>query len=147
MTNLRSNKGINVFSNETKIIKEHAGQQCELNLTIAADQNGTLHLAANHDLNKSLQIKIDTSRGSLAMDSSTVGKKKKKKYGTTRTVALPTHKDLKLQVFLDHSLAEIFVNDGRHVLTLRYFADQSQQTIAFDHAINSTGTLYQLKNI
>ena len=147
MTNLRSNKGINVFSNETKIINEHAGQQCELNLTIAADQSGTLHLAANHDLSKSLQIKFDTNRGSLAVDRSTVGESVAEKYGTTRSVVLPTHEDLKLQVFLDHSLAEIFVNDGRHVLTLRYFADQSQQTISFDHAINSTGTLYQLKNI
>lgn len=147
MANLRDTKGINVFSNETQIISNHAGQQCELNMTIAADQAATLHLVANPKLSKSLQVKFDTAEGSLTVDRSTVGQPVAEKYGTTRSIKLPAHEDLQLQIFLDHSLAEIFVNNGEHVLTLRYFADQSQQQIAFDHFVNTTGALYQLKNI
>ena len=147
MTNLRDPKGTKVFSNRTSIIDDHAGQQCELNLTISADQTGDLHLAANDDLSASLQIQFDTTAGKLTVDRSHVGSAVAEKYGTTRSIKLPAHHDLKLQIFLDHSLAEIFVNDGEQVLTLRYFADQQHQKIAFAQPINATGSLYQLKNI
>lgn len=147
MTNLRDTKSIQVFSNETTVISKNAGQQCELNMTIAADQSATLYLAADEDLSHSLQVRFDTDQGSLTVDRGTTGLSVAEKYGTSRTIQLPAHNDLQLQIFLDHSLAEIFVNNGQHVMTLRYFADQHHQTISFDHSVNSTGTLYQLKNI
>lgn len=146
MSTLRDPHGTTVFSNETTVINDHAGQQCELKLTIAAGQQGTLHLAADDNLKASLQIQFDTDQGLLTVDRGQTGTPVNTKYGTTRAVQLPVNEDLKLQIFLDHSLAEIFVNDGRHVLTLRYFADQSHGKIAFDTPINATGTLYHLLN-
>lgn len=147
MSNLRNTKGTTMFADETTVIDEHAGQQCELKLTINADQSGVLHMVGDAQLTHSLQIKFNTENGRLTVDRSTVGLPVAEKYGTTRSIDLPAHQDLKLQVFLDHSLAEIFVNDGEHVLTLRYFADQSHCKMAFDHPTKATGSLYQLKNI
>lgn len=147
MTTLRDAKGTKVFSNETTVIDKHAGQQCELKMTIASEQTGTLHLAASDDHKASLQVQFDTATGQLTVDRSKVGQPVAEQYGTTRSIKLPAHQDLQLQIFLDHSLAEIFVNDGAHVLTLRYFAQPDHQAIAFDHPVNATGSLYQLKNI
>ncbi|WP_295731260.1 sucrose-6-phosphate hydrolase [uncultured Limosilactobacillus sp.] len=147
MTDLRDFKGTKVFSGHTTVIAGQGGQQCELQLTIDDNQSGTLHLAASDDLQTSLKVKFDTSAGTLTVDRSAVGQGVAEKYGTTRSISLPQHHALKLRIFLDHSLAEIFVNDGAKVLTLRYFADQSHHKIAFDQPVNATGSLYQLKNI
>ena len=55
--------------------------------------------------------------------------------------------DVKLNIYIDHSLIEIFVNDGENVLTGRYFADQAHSKIAFDKKINFNGKLWNMKTI
>lgn len=146
MASLRDPQKTTVFSNQTTVINPAAGQQYELKLTIAKGQHGNLHLAANQQLTTGLQIKFDTEKGLLTVDRSHCDQAVNVKYGTTRSVKLPAHQDLQLQIFLDHSLAEIFVNKGRHLLTLRYFTNQSDGQVAFDSPINATGTLYHLLN-
>ena len=42
-----------------------------------------------------------------------------------------SHHKLSLDIFVDHSICEIFINGGEQVMTLRFFAPQAQTMIAF----------------
>lgn len=114
-----------------QLIKSHAGQQYELKITFAHNQEGTLHLAGDHCLKQSLRLKFNTGKNAfLEIDRSFAGQPVNETYGKTRKIKLPNGKDLDLQIFIDHSLAEVFVNNGEHVMTLRFFADQKNDKIA-----------------
>ncbi|GAA3634256.1 sucrose-6-phosphate hydrolase [Lactobacillus hamsteri] len=131
----------------SQLIKENSGNQYELELEIAADQIGNLHLAANDDLSQSLRIAFDTQNGTLTLDRSKSGKKVAIDHGEQRTVSLAKNSKLRLNIFIDHSLAEIFVNDGEHVLTGRFFADPSHQKISFDKDIDYNGKFWKMDTI
>ena len=130
-----------------KTIKENTTGQYELKLNISANQTGTLHFAANDDLSESLQIKFDTNDGKLTLDRAQAGKKVAVDYGTTRSTSFTPHEDLKLDIFVDHSLVEIFVNGGEHVLTGRFFTDPVNQRINFDQDTYYQGTFYNMETI
>ena len=68
-------------------------------------------------------------------------------YGSTREINLPVNEAVKLRIFLDHSLVEIFVNDGAQVMTGRYFTRQSDQVVAFDQPTQVHGSLWQLNKM
>ncbi len=63
----------------------------------------------------------------------------------------PDQQALDLEIFIDHSLCEIFVNGGEHVLTLRFFAEAGNKQIALtsptEAALNYRGTFWKLKSI
>ena len=130
-----------------QVVSENAGQQYELELTIKAGQKGNLYLAANDDLSSGLKISFDTKNGQLILDRSIAGQKVAVDYGENRTAPLQPDSDVKLNIYIDHSLIEIFVNDGENVLTGRYFADQAHSKIAFDKNINFNGKLWNMKTI
>ena len=81
------------------------------------------------------------------MDRAQDGKKVAVDYGTTRSTSFTPHEDLKLDIFVDHSLVEIFVNGGEHVLTGRFFTDPVNQRIKFDQDTNYQGTFYNMEMI
>ncbi|WP_103661767.1 sucrose-6-phosphate hydrolase [Lactobacillus sp. HT06-2] len=130
-----------------KLIQTNAGGQYELELTIAANQMGTLHLAANSDLSQSLQVKFDTTKGQLTLDRKQAGKQVAVDYGTSRTLTLPKQEAVKLNIFVDHSLVEIFVNDGEQVLTGRFFTEPQDQLITFDQETEHEGTFWKMETI
>ena len=138
---------LNEKETTNQVIAEKAGQQYELKLTIKANQKGSLHLAANTNLTSSLQINFDTKHGKLILDRSKTDRPVSVDYGETRETTLAESHDLKLDIFIDHSLIEVFVNDGEAVLTGRYFEDQANTKLAFDHAVDYSGKLWQMKTI
>ncbi|RYM02848.1 sucrose-6-phosphate hydrolase [Sporolactobacillus sp. THM7-7] len=101
----------------------------EIKLEVAAGQTGHLLLAAGPDRQTGLDIRFDTERGRLSVDRSKAGTRFAEAYGTVRSVSLPEKQALTLDVFFDHSVCEIFVNDGERVLTLRLFPDKGQTGI------------------
>lgn len=127
----------------------NASHHAEMNLDIAANQTGVLHLVADKNHNHSLKIKFDTTTGKLVVDRSNVGITFAEKFGQTRSISLPANQAMHLEIFWDGSLAEIFVNGGRHVMTLRYFAkDLASQTtvgIESDNPVEFSGTYWKLK--
>lgn len=128
----------------------HAGQQYELKLNLAADQTGNLLLVSDGTEAHSLQLKFDTNEaGYLIVDRSNVGEKFAIAYGETREIALNTHQALNLDIFIDHSVCEIFVNGGEKVMTLRFFAPQQQTMIAFagQNTIEYSGSYLSLSNM
>lgn len=68
------------------------------------------------------------------------------KYGQTRSVDLDANKEVKLDIFVDHSLIEIFVNDGEHVVSGRFFAN-TKNAIKFDQKINYDGKFWNMESI
>jgi beta-fructofuranosidase len=50
-----------------------------------------------------------------------------------------------LQIFVDTSSIEIFVNDGEYVLTTRVYPEEGQDTIAFESKAEGTITYWDLK--
>lgn len=147
-TPLQAAKKVNA---KQQIIAE-SGEQYELKLTLDTDQNGTLHLAGNDDLSQSLKLEFSTGKDAyLTVSRADIGARFATEFGTTRTIALPDQKALDLEIFIDHSLCEIFVNGGEHVLTLRFFAETGNKQIALtsptEAALNYRGTFWKLKSI
>ena len=134
--------------NEKEISDENkASQQYEAELTIKAGQKGSLYLAANDNLTSGLKLDFDTENGTLILDRSNAGQKVSVDYGETRQANFEANTDLKLNIFIDHSLIEIFVNHGEEVLTGRYFADQYNTKLAFAQKTHYNGKLWQMKTI
>lgn len=134
--------------NDEKIISQKAGKQYELKLHLAAGQVGKLHLASNEDLSASLVVDFNTAQDAkLTIDRASSGPAVNPDYGATRTIELNANQDLDLDIFVDGSLCEIFINDGRHVATLRFFAPSSNQKIAFDKDTKYTGRLWSMNSI
>lgn len=137
---------------EKQLLVAESGEQYELKLTLESDQNGTLHLAGNKDLSQSLELEFETGKDAkLTVSRKNSGKEIAAEFGTTRTIDLPEHSSLDLDIFVDHSLCEIFVNGGEKVMTLRFFADQGQKQIALTSpkasAVDYQGTFWKLKSI
>ena len=128
-----------------------SGEQYELKLTLDPDQKGTLHLAGNADLSQSLDLEFSTGADAhLTVSRANAGAQFATEFKTTRTLELLADQKLELDIFVDHSLCEIFVNGGEHVMTLRFFADVGPKQIALTAAqakLNYRGTFWKLKNI
>lgn len=140
---LRKNEQL--FVNERELT-DHASQQYELKLKIAANQKSKLYLQANDNLSENIQLLFDTEAGKLILDRSHAGKVSVD-YGTSREITLPKNQDLDLDIFVDHSLIEVFVNGGQHVLTGRFFTNETSQKIKFADNTNYQAVLWQMKTI
>lgn len=126
MTSLRRSAGEAQVANQTTIVPA-SNNQYELAVKIAANQQGSLQLAAGEGYH--LDLNFDTAAGQLTIDRGPSGASVNADYGTTRQTMLPAGHELFLRVFVDHSLCEIFVNDGAHVFTLRFFAPDQATAI------------------
>ena len=119
-------------------------------MNLAANQTGNLLLVSDGTTAHSLQLKFDTNdEGYLIVDRSNVGEKFATSYGETRQILLNTHQALTLDIFIDHSICEIFINGGEKVMTLRFFAPQQQTMIAFagQNTIKYSGSYLSLSNM
>lgn len=120
-------------SDQRQTLVADAGQQYELELQLPANQAGNLLLAGSKTTNSGIKINFSTGKAAkLVVDRADAGQQFAKKYGQKRRIELKNNEALKLTIFIDHSVCEIFINDGQNVLTLRYFAPQEQTEIAFN---------------
>lgn len=130
-----------------KLITSNSSRQYELKLKIAAGQNANLYLNANDDLKDGLILNFSTDKDAHLTIDRSQGPATNPDYGTSRTITLTDNQDLDLDIFVDGSLCEVFVNDGRHVMTLRFFVGDEDRTISFDKNINYTGKLWGMHSI
>lgn len=96
----------------------------ELTLSVPAGQDANLVLFANAD-KKGLNIQIDREAGRLTVDRSGLAHRFDLEHGESRDLELPEG-ETKLQIFIDQSTFEIFINDGEFVLSGRAFPGQDQ---------------------
>lgn len=130
MKSLRLTDQEQTVENKQEIVGK-GDNQYELQTTIKAGQHGCLQLAAG-DKEHHLDVNFDTAAGKLSVDRGQSGAAVNPKYGSQRSVALPAGRDLKLDIFVDHSLCEIFVNGGKSVITLRFFAPTDNTAVRMD---------------
>ena len=93
----------------------------ELDLTIDATSKGSLQLFSDIKQNYSLTLHFDTINGKLILDRGKLHLPFAQDYGTTRKLDLEKNKSLHLQIFVDASICEIFINDGAQTMTSRVF--------------------------
>lgn len=118
----------------------------ELQLEFPINTTGTVTLFANREKNHGLTLTFDTEHGKMEIDRSQTANPFAEEYGNTRTFTI-AKKALHLQIFVDTSVVEIFVNDGEQVATARYFPGEKETgiTLRSDHA--GSGQLWPLRQI
>lgn len=98
----------------------------ELHLEVAAESKGRLSLFADAKGEHGLDLRFDTKIGQLVLDRSRVSRPFAENYGLTRTLTLLPKQALRLEIFVDQSLCEIFINDGAQTMTTRIFPEISE---------------------
>ncbi|MBA2795835.1 sucrose-6-phosphate hydrolase [Streptococcus porcinus] len=86
-------------------------------LTLFADANG-----------QGLAITIDTQEGWMSLDRSQSSNRFAEHFGTKRSCQIPKE-DVTLNIYVDQSIVEIFINNGQFVLTSRYFPEETASAI------------------
>lgn len=151
IANLRyAGKSLRQKNADRDVIMQHAGGQYELKLSISANSQATLHLAGDITLSQSLNLNFKTGKNAyLELDRTNCGIVFNEKFGTTRKIKLPDHHRLELDIFVDHSVIEIFINNGRHVITARFFTEpqNDQITLSSSSPIDYYGTFWKLASI
>lgn len=118
------------LNQQSQVIVKDSAPAYELDIDLSGEGSCQLALADNGT--QSLDLNIDFQSGVLTLDRGHSGVPFAEKYGTTRSTTIPKSKPVHLQIFVDHSIAEIFVNHGRKVLTTRFFPNDDQTQISLE---------------
>lgn len=139
-------RAINLENQITIIDEASIINQYELQLSIEADQKSTLYFASNPNNTSCIKLNINTIDGEICLDRSNCSLPFARDYGQTRHVKVAPHQALSLDIYVDHSICEIFVNHGEKVLTARFFMNPHFTCINFtpNKKIRYTGTWWQL---
>ncbi len=105
-----------------------AGQyELELELSdIDADSFGVILFASE---NEGLVLEFDRSRQTVYLNREKFEAAFGGEYGFVRSSELKIHDKVKVQVFADRSIAEVFINDGEVVFTARVFPKEESKGI------------------
>lgn len=113
----------------------------ELEITVPAESKSELVLLADQ-AGRGLRLEIDTQNGLLTLDRSQAGEQYALDFGQTRECPL-TKAETTLNIFIDKSIFEIFINKGEKVLSGRVFPNADQSGIRLTEG-PMTGTYYAL---
>lgn len=134
------------FLNKTTLQFTPKKNQYELQLEMTTLGTGQFTLFASETQNDGLTITFDTHHGKMKIDRSQVGSPFGEEFGTNRTFSI-AKKPLSLQIFVDQSVVEIFINGGQQVATLRVFPfeEQTRVHLQADHPFSTH--LWSLRNM
>lgn len=117
------------ISQQPLTLAEETTNCYEMHLDFSANSQGKLHLYSDTQQDHSFIIDFDTKNGMISVDRSHVSNPFAQEYGTTRTLTIDKNESLSLQIFVDHSVCEIFVNGGQAVLTARVFPNHEEKNV------------------
>ncbi|KAF1297808.1 sucrose-6-phosphate hydrolase [Enterococcus sp. JM4C] len=132
------------FENNEAFFYDSQTNCYELNLTFEEGAVGTLTLFSHPEQNQGLMINFDSKHGKIKIDRSLAGVPFAEDYGQTREFSIKKQA-LSLQIFVDSSVVEVFINEGQEVATMRAFPSTEQTGFQIDCSTNYTGTLWQLR--
>ena len=129
-------------------------QQCEINVSMGISKDATAGLRIAAGNNQYLEIGYNSKKKVLYIDrSKTANQAFNKKFEKMSTYEIPYsfNGNLKLQVFFDKSIAEIFINDGERIFTTQFFPNENDNGIEF-FCTSKFGSLaycyvYEIKSI
>ncbi|GAA3009488.1 sucrose-6-phosphate hydrolase [Tetragenococcus solitarius] len=133
------------LASETKSWKEIDFRSYELKMTVQLKKRGKTGLKFRVGENEEVLFYYDTDEQKLVLDRSKGGKLATKAYGVTRKCDFKTT-NFNLQMFVDESSAEIFVNGGQEVFSTRLFNQPSSNGIEFfsEGQADITATIWQI---
>ena len=120
-------QSLNVTSNP-KTINEMTGTHYELIMKINDNQSNTFHIDLRQSEDERTRLTYDATSQQLTLDRSKSGELPNGVDGTSRTTKL-TNPLSTLQIFVDTSSIEVFINDGERVMTARIFPKDSSDQI------------------
>ena len=120
-------QSLNVTSNP-KTINEMTGTHYELIVKINDNQSNTFHIDLRQSEDERTRLTYDATSQQLTLDRSKSGELPNGVDGTSRTTKL-TNPLSTLQIFVDTSSIEVFINDGERVMTARIFPKDSSDQI------------------
>lgn len=129
------------------ILIEETDNCYEMILEFPADSQGKLHVFADQELNHSLIIDFDTKNGMIKMDRTNAGSPFAQEYGTTRSVLIEKNQPLTLQLFVDQSVCELFINEGQQVVTARVFPDEGADRLLIEGTGSYAGDFWRLRKM
>lgn len=134
---------------DSNVLVAGTGSRYELKITIDAGQKGILHLARNAANGHSLKLSFDTAGGTMTLDRSDSGRVFATEFGTTRTTDIEAGAALDLDVFVDSSLCEIFINGGKKTMTARFFPEPGEKSIELETGDDARyhGTFWKMQSI
>ena len=121
--------------------KAQTNNTYELEVTVKANSKAELILFADKD-GKGLSLTVDTENAQVVLDRSQAGQQYATEFGTSRSCQIDNH-DITLNIFVDKSIVEIFINKGEKVFTSRVFPDTDQTGITVKSG-SISGTYYEL---
>ncbi|MBL7730855.1 MAG: glycoside hydrolase family 32 protein [Chitinophagaceae bacterium] len=107
-------------------------QQCEIDVSLTPVENGQTGIRIAAGNGKHLEIGYDDKNQVLYLDrSKTANQAFNKEFEKRSRFEIPYQPKgrLRLRIFFDHSIAEVFVNDGERVFTAQLFPDETDNGI------------------
>lgn len=120
---------INQLHGQPQVLEEKSetSNAYHLQVIIPAQSQKELLLMADACGN-GFAIAVDTETGNLTLDRSMSKHGFAEAYGTKRSCQI-LKEDVTLNIYVDQSIIEVFVNDGQAVLTSRYFPENGASAI------------------
>ncbi|AMB96160.1 sucrose-6-phosphate hydrolase [Aerococcus urinae] len=119
----------------------------EINCSLAADSKLDFLVMSDEKEAAALHIDVDVPAGRLKVTRTEQGELVNPEYGPVRKSHFKGGEDLQLQIFIDASSFEIFVQDGYRVLSGRIFPKKGQNQLIIKGSGRLGGRIYPLENI
>lgn len=119
----------NCFINGCQAIYQPDRNSYELGLTIFKNQKLKLYLLSNKQKSRFLSIEVDTILGQVSVDRSNVGIDSITENKSTRQSYVSGNEAIEMNIFVDTSSVEIFINKGEKVISLLAFPEKEDTTI------------------
>lgn len=143
MKQLRIDDGIKIFQNESNSFNPSKNSY-ELELIFDKLSSGRLLLYADNNQQTGLTIDFNSYDGKITIDRSNVSITFAEEFGLTRSFSI-ARKPLKLHIFADTSIVEVFINDGEQVATMRIFPSAEETSLSIEATEKYTVTLWNLR--
>lgn len=127
---------------EAVTYKPETNNTYELELTFDSSSVNELLLFADNKGN-GLAITVDTKMGTILIDRSKAGEQYALEFGSQRSCSIQA-KETVVNIFVDKSIFEIFINKGEKVFTGRVFPNDKQTGIVIKSG-KPSGNYYELK--
>ncbi len=101
-------------------------KSCIMHLENPSNEDFELDLFAT-DMYKGFEIKYESRKNTFTISRRTLTNQMNSEFGTERSIKTFTLSSL--DIFVDHSTVEIFINDGEYVMTSRVFPTQFERKI------------------
>ncbi len=129
--NLESIKKDILFEAENGVVKKDALMRrtpdaCIMHLENPTNQDVELNLFAT-DIHKGFEIHYNARKNLFQISRKSLTNQMNSEFGTERSITLENLKTL--DIFVDHSAIEIFINDGEEVMSSRVFPTKQEHKI------------------